>query len=293
VKVLPTDVETSDWYSTLEGEPPALRLGLHRIDGFKQDWAEEIAKARAQAPFSSIEDLARRASLPSRALRLLADADALRSLGRARRDALWEVRRTPPDQLPLFTAFGAEELGEEGDARLPPMPPSEEVVADYQTTRLSLKGHPMQFLRGHFRRQGAMSCAELEKVKDGRRARAAGGVLIRQRPGQGNAIFITREDDTGILNVLLWAREMEKQRRAVMASRLMMVDGVVQKSKEGVLHLMASRIIDATEALDRLSDTRRARPELSRSDAVLHPEYRAQGGHPRQVRILPRSRDFH
>ena len=118
-------------------------------------------------------------------------------------------------------------------------------------------------------------------------------MLIRQRPGKGNAIFITLEDETGIVNVLLWARELEKQRRAVMASRLMMVDGVVQKSKEGVLHLMASRIIDATDALDRLSDTRQARPELSRADAVKHPEYRAQGGHPRKVRILPKSRDFH
>ncbi|MGQ0664660.1 MAG: error-prone DNA polymerase [Pseudomonadota bacterium] len=293
VKVLAADIGFSDWDSTLEGEPLALRLGLRQIDGFKQDWAEAIMQARAQAPFVSIEDLARRARLPSRALRLLADADAFGSLDSARRDALWEVRRTPPDQLPLFAAADAGELAEEEDACLPAMPPSEEVVADYQTTRLSLKGHPMQFLRDHFRREGALSCTELEQVKDGHRARAAGVVLIRQRPGKGNAIFITLEDETGIVNVLLWARELEKQRRAVMASRLMMVDGVVQKSKEGVLHLMASRVIDATEALDRLSDTRRARPELSRSDAVLHPEYRTQGGHPRKVRILPKSRDFH
>jgi error-prone DNA polymerase len=293
VKVLPVDIGFSDWYSTLEGAPLALRLGLHRIDGFKEDWATKIMAARAQAPFVTIEDLAGRATLPSRALRLLADADAFGSLGSARRDALWEVRRTPTDRLPLFAAAEARELGEEADVELPVMPPAEEVTADYQTTRLSLKGHPMQFLRDHFRDRGALSCAELEEAKDGCRARVAGVVLIRQRPGKGNAIFITLEDETGIVNVMLWARELEKQRRAVMASRLMMVDGVVQKSKEGVLHLMASRIVDATDALDRLSDTRRARPELSRSDAVLHPDYRASGGHPRKVRILPKSRDFH
>ncbi len=293
VKLMPTDVGISDWYSTLEDDPLALRLGLHRIDGFKEEWAEKIVAARAKASFETIEDLARRATLPSRALRLLADADAFGSLGAVRRDALWEVRRTPPDQLPLFAAAGAGELAGEEDARLPPMPRSEEVIADYQTIRLSLKGHPMQFLRDHFRARGALSCAELNQVKDGRRARAAGVVLIRQRPGKGNAIFITLEDETGIVNVLLWARELEKQRLAVMASRLMMVDGVVQKSKEGVLHLMASRIIDATDVLDRLSDTRQARPELSRADAVKQPEYRASGGHPRKVRILPRSRDFH
>ena len=294
VTVLPADIGFSEWDSTLEGKPLALRLGLRQIDGFKQDWAHQIMKARTEALFASIEDLARRANLPLRALRLLADADAFGSLNSVRRDALWEVRRTPPDQLPLFAFSEARELGEEQDARLPLMPLHEEVIADYQTTRLSLKGHPMQFLREHFRRQGALSCAELERVKDGKRARAAGVVLIRQRPGKGNAIFITLEDETGIVNVLLWARELEKQRRAVMAARLMMVDGVVQKSKEGVLHLMASRIIDATGAMDRLSDTRRARPDLSRSDSILHPDYeRVSGGHPRKVRILPKSRDFH
>jgi error-prone DNA polymerase len=293
VKVLPAGIGFSDWDCTLECEPLALRLGLRQIDGFKQDWAAKIMAARARIPFASIEDLARRAHLPARALRLLADVDAFGSLESARRDALWEVRRTPSDQLPLFAAAAARELADEADALLPAMPHHEEVIADYQTTRLSLKGHPMQFLRGHFRRQGALSCAELAALRDGRRARAAGVVLIRQRPGKGNAIFITLEDETGIVNVLLWARELEKQRRAVMAARLMMVDGVVQKSKEGVLHLMASRIIDATEAMDRLSETREARPELARADAVKHPEYRAQGGHPRKVRILPKSRDFH
>jgi len=293
VTVLPADVGASDWDSTLEGEPLALRLGLRQIDGFRERWAEGIAAARAQAGFASVEDLARRARLPGQALRLLADADALGALAASRRDGVWEVRRTPSDELPLFAAAAARELGEEPDADLPRMPLSEEVVADYQMTRLSLKGHPMQFLRGHFAAEGALSCAEVDAARDGRRVRVAGVVLIRQRPGKGNAIFITLEDETGVVNALLWARDLEKQRRAVMAARLMMIDGVVQKSKEGVTHLMASRIVDATAAMDRLSEAHRAKPELCRSDAVLHPEYRAQGGHPRKVRVLPKSRDFH
>ncbi|MGE0180053.1 MAG: error-prone DNA polymerase [Sphingomonas sp.] len=294
VEVRPADVNASDWDCTLEGEPLALRLGLRQIDGLREDWAVAIRTARKEMAYASIEDMARRARLPSRALRLLADADALGALAASRREALWEVRRTPSDELPLFAAARTQELGPEADAALPLMPLAEEVVADYQTTRLSLKGHPMQFLRDHFTAQGALSCAKIDEVAGGRRVRAAGVVLIRQRPGKGNAIFITLEDETGITNVLLWAHDLERQRRAVMASRLMMVDGVVQRSGEGVVHLMASRIVDATAALDRLSETHSAKPELCRSDAILHPDYeRAPGGHPRNVRVLPRSRDFH
>jgi len=110
-------------------------------------------------------------------------------------------------------------------------------------------------------------------------------------------VFITIEDETGIVNALLWARDMEKQRRAVMAARLMRIEGEVQRSKEGVVHLMAARIIDCTERLDTLSESHRAQPQLSRADEVV----RQQGSrapsqtrnHPRNVRILPKSRDFH
>ena len=119
------------------------------------------------------------------------------------------------------------------------------------------------------------------------KVRVAGVVLTRQRPGKGNAVFITIEDETGIVNALLWARDMEKQRRAVMAARLMLIEGAIQKSAEGVVHLMASTIIDRTAMLNRLTDQDRITPPLSRSDEVTHPQ------HPRNVRILPQSRDFH
>jgi error-prone DNA polymerase len=275
-----------------------LRLGFRQIDGFREDWAKAIETARATAPFTSIEDLARRASLPPAALRKLADADAFGSLGKGRRDALWEARRTPSDQLPLFAFADAEELGVEPDAQLPTMPLSEEVVADYQMLRLSLKAHPMQFLRDGFTREGVLSCAETNAAPDGRKVACAGIVLIRQRPGKGNAVFITIEDETGVVNALLWARDMEKQRRAVMASRLMRIEGEVQRSKEDVVHLMAARIIDCTERLDQLSTSHRLDPDLARADEVTRPQEsrgpaQRSHGHPRNVRILPKSRDFH
>jgi error-prone DNA polymerase len=275
-----------------------LRLGFRQIDGFREDWAKAIETARATARFTSIEDLARRASLPPAALRKLADADAFGSLGKGRRDALWEARRTPSDQLPLFAFADAEELGVEPDAQLPTMPFSEEVVADYQMLRLSLKAHPMQFLRDGFTREGVLSCAETNAAPDGRKVACAGIVLIRQRPGKGNAVFITIEDETGVVNALLWARDMEKQRRAVMASRLMRIEGEVQRSKEDVVHLMAARIIDCTERLDQLSTSHRLDPDLARADEVTRPQEsrgpaQRSHGHPRNVRILPKSRDFH
>jgi error-prone DNA polymerase len=289
VEVRGIDVNASGWDNTLEGER-VLRLGLRQIGGFREYWAEKLEKVRKAAPFTGMEDLSTRSGLPLRGLQLLADADALGSLGQGRRQAGWEVRRLLPVQLPLFAAADAPELGEEPDADLPAMPLSEEVVADYQTHRLSLKGHPMQFLRSQFAAKGVLSCAQINAAKDGARVRAAGVVLVRQRPGTGKAIFITIEDETGIVNALLWASEFEKQRRAVMASRLAVIEGEVQRSKENVVHLMASRVIDATPMLSRLAEGGPATPGPVRVDGDAHPP---RHGHPRNVRILPKSRDFH
>jgi error-prone DNA polymerase len=303
VEVRDVDINASDWDCTLEKREDgshALRLGFRQMDGFRQAWAEALSAARQAGPFRDLEDLARRAGLSRSALRLLASADACRSVGLGRREALWEARRMPGEQLPLFAAADAEELAEEPDANLPAMPLNEQVVADYQTLRLSLKGHPMAFLRGLFRSEGVLSCAETSKVKEGRRVRTAGVVLVRQRPGKGNAVFMTIEDETGVTNVLLWARDFERQRREVMGARLMVVEGVIQRSKEGIVHLMASRIIDRTGELDRLSMTDKPTLQLSRADEFArpqHPRGHSHAGqhhpHPRNVRILPKSRDFH
>ncbi len=298
VVVRPIDVNTSDWDNTLEGER-ILRLGLRQIDGFRKEWAENLKEKRAERPIGSMEDIARRAELPSRALRLLADADALGSLGQSRREAGWESRRVPPVQLPLFAALDSPELGKEPEAPLPVMSPSEEVLADYQTHRLSLKGHPMQFLRDHFTRQGVADCATINAARDATKVRVAGVVLVRQRPGKGNAIFITIEDETGVVNALLWAREMEPQRRALMAARLMVIEGEVQRSKENVVHLIVKNITDASDALGLLSQLSKPSIEHERGDEIDHPNYRgtnaptSRARHPRNVRILPRSRDFH
>ncbi len=202
------DVNSSFWDNGLEPTVNprfALRLGFRQIDGFREEWGLRIAARRGRG-YADVEELMRRADLPGRAMRLLADADAFRSLGLDRREALWAVRRLPDDEaLPLFAAAQARELGEEPAVPLPVMPLPQQIVADYQTARLSLKGHPMGMLRPLFRRDRVLSCAELDGRPDGSWAATAGVVLVRQRPGNGKAIFITLEDETGIANILLWA----------------------------------------------------------------------------------------
>ena len=312
VVVRPVDVNASEWDNSLErcdDDSLAIRLGFRQIDGFRQDWANALVDHRTR-PFASVEELAARAHLPPRGLRLLADADACRSIDLARRDAVWAVRRTPPKQLALFAAAEAPELAAEPDAALPSMPASEEVAADYQTTRLSLKEHPMAFLRPLFAAEGVLTAERATRVEDGRRAKVAGVVLVRQRPGKGNAIFVTIEDETGITNALLWARDFEANRRAVMAARLLVLEGVIQRSEEGVVHLMTTRAYDRSEELSRLSSTHVLEPPLMPVDVVLKPHLSRTAmtrsrdprhaepqaprpHHPRDVRIMPPSRDFH
>jgi error-prone DNA polymerase len=189
------------------------------------------------------------------------------------------------------------------------MPLGEEVAADYQLTRLSLKDHPMTFLRPMFDDEGVIRCADLASLRDGQRAKVAGVVLVRQRPGNGKAIFVTIEDETGVANLLMWARDFERNRRDVMAARLMVAEGVVQIAVEtlkrdgrpdeeiAVAHLMTARVRDRTHELARLSEDHSTPTVLSRADVFKHPNYQAQGSgnrrHPRNVRIMPPSRDFH
>ena len=289
VEARPIDVNHSTWDNTLEGPPTALalRLGMRQINGFREEWADDIVLARAR-PFDSLEGLMRRARLPVVAIRKLADADAFRSLGLDRREALWEAHRLPDnDALPLFAAASTRELGEEPDAHLPRMALGEHVAADYQTTRLSLKAHPMAILRPVFAAEGLLTCAEVESRRSGARIRTAGVVLVRQRPGNGKAIFITLEDETGITNLVLWAPVFEQHRRVVMSARLLGVEGTVEKSREGVVHLMAQRLFDRSAELSRLSSDHETAIQLSGADEFVHPQ------HPRNLRVLPGSRDFH
>jgi error-prone DNA polymerase len=304
VEVRAADVNHSDWDSTLErttGGALALRLGLRQVDGVGEAEARRLVAALRTGhagieATGGIEALAARAMLHGRTLRALADADAFRSMGLDRRQALWAVRRLPgAAALPLFAAAATPELADEPDAMLPPMSLPEHVVADYQTVRLSLKAHPMAMLRGVFRADGTLGADEIAALPDGARARMAGLVLVRQRPGKGNAIFVTLEDETGIVNAVIWARMLERYRPEIMGARLMVIDGKVQKSPEGVVHLMAERIVDRSAELDRLSmpsDARALDPPLAHADEVLRPQL-SHARHPRDVRLLPKSRDFH
>jgi error-prone DNA polymerase len=252
--------------------------------------------------------------LPKRALMLLADADAFRSIGLDRRAALWAVRRLPDDvALPLFESAAAREQPDENAQALPQMPLPEQVVTDYQTIRLSLKGHPMQFLRPRFAAEGVLACREVSHANDRRRVRCAGVVLVRQRPGSAKGVvFMTLEDETGIANIVVWSKVMERFRKEVMGARLILVEGHIQSSPEKVVHLVAERLIDRSSDLLLLSDDRLGRkPAVPNGPALIeplheplheplqddrrqHPDAPAQKlRHPRNVRILPRSRDFH
>ena len=271
-----------------------------------QDWADRIVAARNRRPFTSLEDFARDTGLPKRALILLADADAFRSLGLDRREALWQVRRLPDDvPLPLFEAATAREQPDEHAKPLPVMPRAEQVVADYQTIRLSLKGHPMEFLREMFLRERIVACREISHENERRRVRCAGVVLVRQRPGSASGVvFMTLEDETGIANVVVWPKIMEQYRKEVMGARLIEVHGYIQSSPEKVTHLIAQRLIDRSHDLVGLANDALSRKHpLPAGATVVEPlnedpraltDMPAQKiRHPRNVRILPPSRDFH
>jgi error-prone DNA polymerase len=262
----------------------ALRLGLRQIDGFAQAHARAVMEERGYG-YPSLADFARRTGLPKRALITLAEADAFRGFGLDRREGLWAVRRLPDDSpLPLFAyernGGATPEMGAESIAPLPRMPGSQEVVADYQTLRLSLKGYPTQFLRPLFDAEQITPCGELGRLDDGARARVAGVVLVRQRPGEGTAIFITLSDETGVANLVLWESLFPRFRKEVMGARLLLAEGKVQKSPEGVLHLMVEKLVDRSADLSRLY-----------ADEVPLPA--PTHHHPRNVRVLPPSRDFH
>jgi error-prone DNA polymerase len=270
------------------------------------DWAERIVAARQRRPFSSLEDFARDTGLPKRALILLADADAFRSIGLDRRAALWAVRRLPDDvPLPLFETAVAREQPDEHAQALPDMPLPEQVVADYQTIRLSLKGHPMEFLRPMFSSERVIACDGVCHDRDKQYVRCAGVVLVRQRPGSAKGVvFMTLEDETGIANIVVWPKVMERFRKEVMGARLVLVEGYIQSSPEKVVHLVAQRLFDRSRDLAHLADdTLSRKPALPAGPALIeplhddprqHPENPTHKiRHPRNVRILPRSRDFH
>jgi error-prone DNA polymerase len=291
VEVREVDVNHSDWDCTLEDG--ALRLGLRQVDGLARDAADRVVVRR---PYAAVEELRSRGRVPVHAIQRLAAADAFRSMGLDRRSALWDSRalRQAPD-LPLFAYAEARDEGtEDTPAQLPAMPLAEHVISDYQTIRLSLKAHPMHFLRAHYDAQKFVTAEELAHLRDGRRLSMAGVVLIRQRPGTSKGVvFITIEDETGIANLVVWPAVFEKQRKIVMGARLMAVHGVVQKDPDSdVIHVVAARLEDHTHLLSRLSDDSVLPKRLEKPDG--HGSWGAPPNrHPRNADIIPKSRDFH
>jgi error-prone DNA polymerase len=253
VAVRGVDVNASAWDCTLEDDAPeagpVLRLGLRLIGGFRQDWAAALL-ARRGVGWADFATLAA-AGLPRAALEALADADALRSLNLDRRRALWRVRGlSAAPALPLFAGLAPHDSRE----RLPAMASGAHVLADYRSLGLSLKAHPLRFLRAGFAAEGIASCADAAGRADGARLRVAGVVLVRQRPGTAEVVFATIEDETGTANVVIWPGLQERFRREIVSAACWIVDGTLQKSPEGVVHLIAERLEDRTAALRRIDE---------------------------------------
>ena len=278
----------------------ALRLGLRQIDGMREDAAERIMEARAVRPFADVADLKRRARLDASTMRRLAEADALGGLGRGRRDSMWKVMgQGAGGAAPVFDAVEAEAQGPDVPVDLPAMPMPEEVVADYQTTRLSLRAHPMAFFRRSLARQGYTPAVRLPDRGHGAAVRVAGLALVRQKPGSAKGVcFVTLEDETGVINLVIWPDRFERFRPAIMAARLMAVRGRVQTDGR-VIHVVAENIVNRSDALDRLSDVDAMRAVTVRGDQPTNPipgqvdSLPQPRRHPRDMRVLPKSRDFH
>jgi error-prone DNA polymerase len=301
VTVLDADVNYSDWDNVLEPREGAsagkeagfaLRLGLRQIDGLASEDGARLMDGRG-GPYEAVEELRSRARVSARGIELLASADAFRSIGLDRRAALWDARaiKNAPD-LPLFTHGETADEGADTPVPLPAMPLSEHVIADYQTLSLSLKAHPMRFLRADYAGRGFIPAADLKSLRSGRRVAVSGLVLIRQRPGSAKGVvFVTIEDETGVANLVVWPDTLKRFRSTVMGARLMAVEGTVQ-SEDNVIHVVARKIMDETALLSSLSDDL-LKTRLAHADHGVSPLPSHTQRHPRNVRVIPKSRDFH
>jgi error-prone DNA polymerase len=324
VELRAPDINCSDWDNTLEPGPDAaprihkrhaemrpdihtthaVRLGFRQIIGLRQEEMDRLAAARG-AGYDSLRDVWLRARLEPNVIERLADADAFRSLGLDRRDALWAARALNrvggQEDLPLFAR--TPDPTREPDFGLPPMRIGEHVVEDYRTLSLSLKAHPAALLRDALTEHGVTPAEALTTRENGDRVRVAGLVLVRQRPGTASGvIFMTLEDETHIANVVVWPRVFEEFRSEVLGARLCAVDGEVQ-SERGVIHVVAERVIDFSPLLAGLSSTPLASTAARADEARRDPGVDARA-HPRNVRhnlayaeaaaeVMPKGRNFH
>ncbi len=252
VEVRPVDVRQSGWGCTLEPSAesrPALRLGLGMVKGLSRKGGERLLAARAVASLTSVGDLHQRAGLTRKDLQALARADALRSMSGNRYQAGWQTLGVE-EALPLFPA--AQPQAVEAVPMLPRPSEGQEIVADYANLGLSLRRHPLALLRTHLRKRRLLCAAEVRRLAHGSRVRSAGLVINRQRPASANSVtFITLEDETEQINLIVWRHLAERQRRVMLGARLLGVTGEVQREGE-VVHVIAHRLRDYSHLLGSL-----------------------------------------
>ncbi|NWJ27544.1 error-prone DNA polymerase [Rhizobium sp. RM] len=281
VEVRPVCVNASRWDCTMEPIPGsdrfAVRLGMRVVKGLAENDAARIILARADEHFASVDDMWRRSGVPTASLVKLAEADAfLPSLRLERRQALWDIKALRDEPLELWAAAAEREERtvsevEEPEVTLKSMTEGREVVEDYSHTGLTLRAHPMSFLRKNLKAKRIVTCAEAMSERDGRWLWTAGLVLVRQRPGSAKGVmFLTLEDETGIVNAVVWPTLFERQRRVLMTASLMGIHGKIQREGE-VVHLVAQRLFDFSEDLSKLGERNgEFRLPHGRGDQVKH-----------------------
>ncbi|RWX76908.1 DNA polymerase III subunit alpha [Neorhizobium lilium] len=263
VEVRPVCINASRWDCTLEEAKDgrlAVRLGMRMVKGLTNKEGAAIVAAREDQPYQSIDDLWRRAKAPSSSLVQLAEADAFHpSMKLARREALWAIEALRDEPLPLFAAATAREQTGIPEAiepvvTLKPMTRGTDVVEDYSHIGLTLREHPLTFLRGDLSRKGMVTCDEAMNSRDGRWLETAGLVLVRQRPGSAKGVmFITIEDETGVANLVVWVKIFEKYRRIVLGAGMVGIYGKIQREGE-VVHLVTHRLTDLSSDLASVGD---------------------------------------
>jgi error-prone DNA polymerase len=235
VEVLPVRVDASGWDCTLEGEDHALRLGLRLVKGLGEEAGKRIEAARRQRPFAGVEDMAARASLDKREIEALAHAGALVAFGLERREAMWKVRAPREDRL-----LAGLELGD-AVPELPPLSRAEQLVLDYETTGVAVGDHAMKVVRPRLPRH-YKSARDLGDVPHGARVSTAGMVICRQRPGTASGVvFVTMEDETGFINLILWAKTFEKWRHVATTSSMLVAHGKVERQGD-VIYVVPDRL---------------------------------------------------
>jgi error-prone DNA polymerase len=277
LEIRAVDVNLSDWDCTLEKaefDPSrisarhismrevihskrAVRLGFRQIKGLSDKTMEAFVLNRGEG-YESVRDVWLRSGLDVAAIEKLAQADAFRSIGLDRRAALWAVRaldgKTAAERLPLFDQTRTRLRDNEPETRLPIMPLGQHVIHDYGTLGLSLKAHPVSFLRERLEREGVTPNAALENIANGRRVTVAGLVLVRQRPGSAKGvIFMTLEDEKSIANIIVWKKTFERFRPIVLGARFVRICGKLQ-SQSGVIHIVAEKIEDLSSWLGSLTE---------------------------------------